>query len=538
MSRFGQRSGPVARQQESQPAAAVGEKRSVSESSRPADAAVAVAPLAGRARRLVLGACMMATFTAAVESTIVATAMPSIAADLGGFRLFPWVFSAYLFTQAVSIPLYGRLADAYGRKPMFYLGTGLFMLGSGLSGLAGGMAALVGFRALQGLGAGAVQPIAYTIVGDIYTPAERARIQGVVSAVFGVAAIIGPSLGAFLVEHGSWRLIFWVNLPVAGAAIAMIAAFLPERIARARQRTDWPRTDWPGTGLLVAGVGALVVAAGQGGRWGLPVLGAVVASGLAALTLLARRSRRRADPVLPLDLFRDRVILLGVLGGFGTGIVIMGITAFVPTFVQAVLGRSVGQAGAVLAAMMVVWVLGSTVAGRAMLRTSYRTTALCGAGAMVAGCAWLARLDAGASLPAVAAATALVGFGLGFCNTTWLVAVQSRVAHGRRASATSALMFMRFLGQSVGAAASGAVLAFGLRRHVPARHDVIAVLVDPARRAALPAVLRMRLVGAAGAGLAEVYLLAAVLGLATLAIGWGFPAALSPRGERPPAAAE
>lgn len=489
--------------------------------------------LAGRARRLVLAACMMATFTAAVESTIVATAMPSIAADLGGFRLFPWVFSAYLFTQAVSIPLYGRLADAYGRKPLFYLGTGLFMLGSGLSGLAGGMAALVGFRALQGLGAGAVQPIAYTIVGDIYTPAERARIQGVVSAVFGVAAIIGPSLGAFLVEHGSWRLIFWVNLPVAGAAIAMIAAFLPERAAGSR-----PRTDWPGTLLLVAGVGALVLAAGQGAQAGPAGLAGILAVGAAALILLARRASSAADPVLPLDLCRDRVILLGTLGGFTTGMVIMGITAFVPTFVQAVLGRSAGRAGVVLAAMMVVWVLGSTAAGRAMLRTSYRVTALCGGATVAAGCAWLAQLGAGASLLAVAAAAALVGWGLGFCNTTWLVAVQSRVTHARRASATSALMFMRFLGQSMGAAASGAVLAFGLRGGAPAQRHIVAALVDPAHRAALPEALRTHLVRAAGAGLADVYLLAAALGLATLAIGWAMPAALGPHGERPRAPAD
>jgi EmrB/QacA subfamily drug resistance transporter len=484
--------------------------------------------LAGRTRRLVLAACMMATFTAAVESTIVATAMPSIAADLGGFRLFPWVFSAYLFTQAVSIPLYGRLADAYGRKPLFYLGTGLFMLGSGLSGLAGGMAALVGFRALQGLGAGAVQPIAYTIVGDIYTPTERARIQGLVSAVFGVAAIVGPSLGAFLVEHGSWRLIFWVNLPVAGAAIAMIAAFLPE------PRTRRPRrTDWPGAGLLVVGVGALVFATGQGGRLDPVALGEALLISLAALAMLALRGRRAADPVLPLDLCRDRVILLGCLGGFATGMVIMAVTAFVPTFVQAVLGYSAGRAGTVLGAMMVVWVLGSTIAGRAMVRTSYRATALAGGAAMLAGCTWLAGLGDGTPLLAVAAATALIGWGLGFCNTTWLVAVQARVVHARRASATSALMFMRFLGQSMGAAASGAVLAFGLHHGAPGERHVVARLVDPLRRTALPAPLRTHLVHLTGTALSEVYLLAAVIGLAALAIGGTLPAALGPGGEAP-----
>ena len=177
-------------------------------------------------RRLVLAACMMATFTAAVEITIVATAMPTIVANLHGARLYSWVFSAYLLTQAVTIPIYGRLADLHGRKRVFIIGSLLFLLGSALCGLANNMTTLIVFRALQGSGAGAVQPIAYTIVGDIYTPIERARIQGMLSAVFGVAAIAGPSLGAFLVEAGNWRYVFWVNLPISAAAIAMVLAFL------------------------------------------------------------------------------------------------------------------------------------------------------------------------------------------------------------------------------------------------------------------------------------------------------------------------
>ena len=169
---------------------------------------------------------------AAVESTIVATAMPTIVADLGGFSLFSWVFAVYLLTQAVSIPVYGRLADIYGRKKVFYAGAGLFLVGSTLCGFADNMVALILFRALQGFGAGGVQPIAITILGDIYAPTERAHVQGLMSSVFGVAAVLGPSLGAFLVEQVSWQLVFWVNLPIGVAAIAMVAAFL-ERIGRA-----------------------------------------------------------------------------------------------------------------------------------------------------------------------------------------------------------------------------------------------------------------------------------------------------------------
>ena len=188
-------------------------------------------------RRLVLAACLMATFMAAVESTIVATAMPTIVADLGGFSLFSWVFAVYLLTQAVSIPVYGRLADIYGRKKVFYAGAGLFLVGSTLCGFSHSMVALILFRALQGFGAGGVQPIATTILGDIYAPTERAHVQGLVSSVFGVSAVLGPSLGAFLVEQVSWQLVFWVNLPIGVAAIAMVAAFL-EETGRASPASD------------------------------------------------------------------------------------------------------------------------------------------------------------------------------------------------------------------------------------------------------------------------------------------------------------
>ena len=190
-------------------------------------------------RSLVLAACIMATFLAAVESTIVATTIPTIVGELGGFNLFSWVFTIFLLTQAVSIPVYGRLADLYGRKPVFFLGTGLFLIGSTLCGLAWDMPSLVFFRAIEGLGAGAIQPIAATILGDIYTPTERGKIQGLISSVFGVAAVIGPSMGAFLIQHVSWRVVFWVNLPIGAAAIVMIALFLKERVQHRDHQVDW-----------------------------------------------------------------------------------------------------------------------------------------------------------------------------------------------------------------------------------------------------------------------------------------------------------
>ena len=226
---------------------------------QPTNTPIHVAQAPSARRTLVLAACLMATFMAAVESSIVATAMPTIVADLGGFNLFAWVFAVYLLTQAVSIPVYGRLADIYGRKKVFYFGAGLFLVGSTMCGFAGNMVALILFRALQGFGAGGVQPIATTILGDIYTPTERAHVQGLVSSVFGVAAVLGPLLGAFLVEQVSWQLVFWVNLPIGVAAIVMIATFLTEPTERHPRRIDYL-----GSLLLMVAITALMLVLVQG----------------------------------------------------------------------------------------------------------------------------------------------------------------------------------------------------------------------------------------------------------------------------------
>src|SRR6195952_2096376 len=305
-------------------------------------------------RRLVLAACLIATFMAAVESTIVATIIPTIVSDLGGFNLFTWVFTVYLLTQAVTIPVYGRLADIYGRKPVFFVGTAIFLVGTILCGLAWDMPSLVCFRALQGCGAGAIQPSAATILGDIYTPAERGRIQGLVSSVFGVSAVIGPSLGAFLVAHMSWRAVFWVNVPIGIAAIVMIAAFLDESVQHRRHRIDWA-----GSLLLLLAVGSLMLALVQSGTLGTPTLAALIAVGTIALIGLFLHERSTAEPMLPLELWRNRVIVVGSLGNFTSGAMMMGVSAFLPTYIQGAMGRGAVAGGLVLGAMSVSWAVAS-----------------------------------------------------------------------------------------------------------------------------------------------------------------------------------
>ncbi len=466
---------------------------------------------------------MMATFMAAVESTIVATAMPSIVAHLGGFELLAWVFSAYLLAQAVTIPIYGRLADLYGRKRIFFAGAGLFLVGSALSGLAPSMAMLVGCRVVQGFGAGAVLPIAYTIVGDIYTPVERAHVQGVLSGVWGVAAVVGPPLGALLVEL-DWRLVFWINLPIGGAAIAMIAAFLREQ-----QHKQSQRIDLIGAALLAMGLGAVVLAAGQSERIGGGAVAALLGLGVAVLIAFVAWERRTAAPMLPLQLFTERVIVVGCLAGFTIGAVMMSVTAFLPTYIQAGMGRSAMVAGLVLGAMSVIWSLASVVAGRLMLWATYRAAAIVGALALVGGCAVLIAMTPQAGPLWAALGASVVGIGMGFCNTTFLVSVQAHVRWRQRGVTTSAAMSMRMLGQSLGAAVSGAVLDAGLRRLSTAASDPVDRLLNPASRAAMPAAELERLVHGVASSLQNVYLLSAALALATLVLALSLPAALSPR---------
>jgi EmrB/QacA subfamily drug resistance transporter len=483
------------------------------------------------ARRLVLLAVMMATFMAAMESTIVATAMPTIVADLGGFRLFSWAFAAYLLTQAVTIPIYGRLADLYGRKRVFFAGAGLFLVASTLCGFAWAMVPLVLFRALQGAGAGAIQPIATTIIGDIYSPTERARIQGYISGVFGVAAIIGPMLGAFLVQHVTWSLVFWINLPIGAVTFAMFGLFLHEQHRPRRHRIDYL-----GSALMMFGAGSLMLALVEyGNSAGIPTIAALAVAGIGALITLAIHERDAAEPVLPLRLWRDRVIAIGSLSGFTGGVVMMSINGFLPLYVQGAMGRSPAAAGVALGAASVSWTFASLAAGRLMIRTSYRQAATIGGLSLIAGTAVLIALGPASHLLWAAAGSLLIGVGMGFCNTAFLVSTQARVGYGERGAATSSIMFMRIVGNSVGAAVFGAILNFGVSRRISQAGEAVNRLLQPSARQGLGAAEIARLSDAIGAGLHNVYIVAGLVAVISLVLALALPAQLSPT--RPAASA-
>jgi EmrB/QacA subfamily drug resistance transporter len=475
------------------------------------------------ARRLVMTGVMLAIFMVATDSYIVATAMPTIVADLGGFRLFSWAFAAFLLAQAVTIPIYGRLADLYGRKRVFFAGTSVFLLGSLLCGCAWSMGALVLFRALEGVGAGAIQPIATTIIGDIYTPVERARMQGYVSGMFGIAAIIGPTLGAFVVEHVSWSLVFWVNLPIGAATLVMFGLFLHEHREPRRHRIDYL-----GSALLMLGVGAPMFALVQAGNADALTLGALATGGAVALVALALHERRAAEPMLPLKLWRNRVVAVGCFAGFFNGALMMGVSGFLPTYVQGAMGRDVAAAGVVLAASSVSWAFASMGAGRLMIRTSYRLSASIGGVCLIVGSIMLILLTPASTLVWAGSGSFMLGVGMGFCNTAFIVSTQASVGWNERGMATSSTMFMRIVGQSVGAAVFGATLNFGVYRLLPNAGDAVNRLMSPAARQSLGANDIARLTAAVGSSLHVVYIIAGLVAVVSLILALALPARLSP----------
>ena len=476
-----------------------------------------------KGRGYILTACMFAQFMAAVELTIVGTAMPTIVADLGGFHLFSWVFASYLLAQAAATPIYGRLADVYGRKRVFIFGASLFLAASTACGFAWGMVPLIALRAVQGFGAGAIQPIAWTILGDVYPPRQRAVVQGYLSAVFGASAIAGPVLGGFIVEQFSWPLVFWINIPVSIAAMVMLAVFLKERIAP--QRRD---VDYLGAVLLMTGVGALMVVLVQARNLEPGGFLALVALGTLALGTLIWQETRTREPIVPYRLWRLPMIVLGNIGSFAIGALMMANGAFLPTYVQGAMGASPAVAGLALGAQSILWTFGTFGAGRIMVRLSYRAAAVWGGAIMIIGAALLLTATPQYGPVWVSFAAAVLGLGMGFSNTTFLVATQSSVGWSERGTATSANMFLRTVGQSVGTSIFGAVLNFIVGSRFAGADDEINRLIDPATRTTVGAAEALRLSDAIGAAMHNVYLIAGALSLGLFVLAFRFPAGLSP----------
>jgi EmrB/QacA subfamily drug resistance transporter len=420
------------------------------------ETASAGAPAVNVGVRPIVAGLMLAMFLVALDGTIVSTAMPRIAGELGGFSLYAWVPSIYLLTTAVSTPIYGKLSDLYGRKHVLFTGIGLFLLGSVLSGAAPSMFLLIVFRAVQGLGAGAVLPVTTTIIGDIFTLEQRARVQGAFSSVWGISSVIGPLLGGFLVDSAGWRWIFYLNLPVGAVAVFVIGRFFHER-ATVRRHT----LDLAGAGLLTGALSAILLLLIEGGQaWGwLSVQTFVLAAAtLIGLLLFIGVERRAAEPVFPLDLFRSRIIVVSSIGMCFAGALIVAVSFEVPLFVQGVLGEDALHGGLALAPMSLGWPLAGTFSGRLALRFGYRATAVTGLICGTIGVGLLLTLTVETSPVAVSAYSFLVGVGLGLSSTPLLIAVQSAVTWARRGVATATNMFVRSFGSVVGLAVMGALV--------------------------------------------------------------------------------
>ena len=408
----------------------------------------------------VLLSVMLSTGLVAIDATILAAAVPAVVRDLGGLSQFPWLFSVYLLAQAVSVPVYGKVADLVGRKPVMLLGVGLFVLGSLLCGLAWSMGSLVAFRAIQGLGAGAVQPVGMTIVGDIYSVAERATVQGYIAAVWAISSLVGPTLGGVFADYLSWRWIFFVNLPLGALAAWMLSRRFHETRTARDPDAPRPRVDVLGTVLLLVGTAALLVALLEGGvlwEWASPVsIGLLVGAGI-VLVAFVLVERRAAEPVLPLWVFRHRVVGAAMLTSLVVGVLLLGLTSYVPLFSQGVLGTGAIVAGFALAAMTIGWPIAATTSGRIYLRFGFRSTMLLGSVIALAGAALLLTVDADSSVLHLAAPNFVMGLGFGYVASPAIVAAQSSVGWQRRGVATGATLFARSVGSAVGVAAFGAI---------------------------------------------------------------------------------
>ena len=403
----------------------------------------------------ILIAIMMSTGLVAIDATILATAITSIVGDLGGFAQFPWLFSIYLLAQAVSVPIYAKLSDVVGRKPIIIFGIALFLLGSILCGLAWSMPALIAFRAVQGLGAGAVQPTAITIVGDIYSIAERAKVQGYLASVWAVSSVVGPTLGGLFSEFLSWRWIFFINIPLCIVAGWMIMRTLHERIEPRAHRVDYL-----GAVLLTSSLSLLILGILEGGQswaWDSPLsIGAFVVGGI-LLGCFVLAETRAAEPILPLWVFSRRLLLTTALVGLGVGAILIGLTSYVPTYLEGSLKVSPLVAGLALAALTIGWPISASLSGRFYLRIGFRNTALIGMVVVVAGAVMLAVLAGEPNLVTVAASCFLIGLGLGLVATPTLIAAQSSVEWNQRGVVTGASLFSRSIGSAIGVAIFGAV---------------------------------------------------------------------------------
>lgn len=466
-------------------------------------------------RKLTVAAILLSMFMSAMEATVVSTAMPTVISELRGLELYGWVGAIYMLAMTVTMPIWGKLADVLGRKPVMLGGLAIFLVGSMGSGFASSMVMLIVMRAIQGVGAGALQPIALTIIGDIFTVEERARIQGVFGAVWGFAGMVGPLAGGLIVAALSWRWVFFINLPFGLLSAALLGLFYSEERDTEPDRKKTPRRiDVAGAFLLSSAVLSLLV--GVGGRaWQATLPLAVILFGTFVWV-----EKRVGDPLLPLTLLARPVIRIASICGGLMGSVMMGVVMYTPLYVQAVLHGSPTEAGTAVAPMLVGWPIASALSGRILPKTGYRP--LVRGGMAIVGLGTVAvyfALDAGAM--ALRPATFFLGTGMGLANTALLIAVQENVSHAERGVATASTMFFRTIGGAVVVGALGAMIATLLRGKIP--EHMLDDLLGPEHGKGLSAALLGQYQSAIAKAMHPVFGVVAGLGAAAAVAGMFFP---------------
>ena len=404
----------------------------------------------------VLLSLMLSTALVALDATILATAATTIAREFDAFVQVPWLFSAYTLAQAVTVPVYGRLADVFGRKRLMLLGVALFLAGSVLCAIAPTMTALIVFRVVQGLGAGAIMPMSMTIASDIYTVAERAKAQGYLASVWAISSVAGPTLGGVFTQFVSWRWIFWINVPLAVLAAMMLSRRFVEPVHEGQREP----VDFLGATLLTGGSTLLVLGLLQAGTWGwgdLRTIG-VLTGGAVLLALFVLCSHRVRYPILRLEVLRRRLIATTTIAAFMVGVIVLGLSTYVPIYAQGVLGAEPLVAGFALAALSVGWPLTATWSGQVYLRVGFRRTAQLGAALVVVGSALALLLGEHTSIWQVAVTCFVIGAGMGLTTSPSLIAAQTSVPWTERGAVTGTNVFSRSLGSAVGVAAYGGVV--------------------------------------------------------------------------------
>jgi EmrB/QacA subfamily drug resistance transporter len=426
---------------------------------------------------------------AALDASIVGTAMPTVVASLGGLELFAWVFAGYALVSTTAMPIFGRLSDVYGRKRLYLFGLGLFVFASVLCGAAEDMTQLVVFRAFQGVGGAAIFALTFAIIGDLYPPERRGYVSGVTSSMWAIASIIGPALGALLTETVGWRWVFLVNLPVSVLPIVSLTILLrepPRPPARAR-------VDVAGAATLSGAIVLVLLAAQWGGKtvpWVSVQMALLLAAVGGLIGLFVRIQGRATMPTIPLDLFRERMFVLGTIASFAFGWAAFTLTAFVPMFVQGVIGGGARAAGVAVLAQSLAWSVAAAGGGPLVRPLGYRRMNLLGFGLMLLGYGGLLRVGPGDRLAEVVAPMVVLGLGCGFCSTALLLAMQNSVEPSYLGVATSLAMFFRNVGLAVGVSTLGALQVARLaERFGGAVPDTSGLLLggttDPALRAAL-----------------------------------------------------